>query len=279
MTEIALFSDGEFRLEITPHDTDGFRVAAPAVARQLGFRDAARMLETVPAAEKGYTLASTPGGEQRVSYLTEKGFYRVLGQRQAARVADSETRAFVERFQDWVYGEVLPKLRRGELVPAPRELSRLELIDIARAAEVGRLEEKAAREIAEQERDQLVPAASAWHGLVDRTGDISVGEAAKALRRAGADTGPNRLFRTLDQLGWIWKDARNDWRVKQSAIETGRLSERLTGTYEHPDTGQRVAAPPQVRVTFKGLDALHAHFVGARVLPVRRQLSSAGGAA
>lgn len=207
---------------------------------------------------------------QEIAVVNESGLYDLVFQ---------STKQEARDFKRWVTSDLLPRYRRGELTAAPRELSRLELIDLARAAEVGRLEEKAAREVAEQERDQLAPAASAWHGLVDRTGDISVGEAAKALKRAGADTGPNRLFRTLEQVGWIWKDGRGDWRVKQSAIETGRLAERLTGTYEHPDTGLRVAAPPQVRVTFKGLDALHAHFVGARVLPVRRQLSSAGGAA
>lgn len=206
---------------------------------------------------------------QEIAVVNESGLYDLVFQ---------STKQEARDFKRWVTSDLLPRYRRGELAPA-RELTRLELIDIARAAEVGRLEEKAAREIAEQERDQLAPAASAWHGLVDRTGDISVGEAAKALRRAGADTGPNRLFKTLEQLGWIWKDGRDDWRVKQSAIEAGRLAERLTGTYPHPETGERVAAPPQVRVTFKGLDALHGHFVGTRVLPVRRQLSSAGGAA
>ena len=68
MSEITLFENDEFRLEIQSDGADGFRVLAPPVARQLGYRDAARMLETVPDAEKGYTLASTPGGEQRVQW-------------------------------------------------------------------------------------------------------------------------------------------------------------------------------------------------------------------
>lgn len=273
MNEIATVSPFEalgtnLRFGITEDGTP-FVIGAD-FARAMDYRDARDAARLLDEDEKGTQIVRTPGGDQRMTVFYEDGIWELI-----FRSGKPEAKAMKK-----IVKSILASLRRGEVaVPAPRELSRLELIDIARAAEVGRLEEKAAREVAEQERDQLVPAASAWHGLVDRTGDISVGEAAKALRRAGADTGPNRLFRTLDQLGWIWKDARGDWRVKQSAIETGRLSERLTGTYEHPDTGQRVAAPPQVRVTFKGLDALHAHFVGARILPVRRQLSSAGGAA
>lgn len=240
------------------------------LARLLGHRDAANAGRMLDEDEKGTQIVSTPGGDQRVSVAYEDGIWELIFRSQVKGAKDVKKRV----------KEILASLRRGEIaVPAPRALSRLELIDLAREAEVGRLEEKAGRELAERERDELAPAASAWHGLVDRSGDVSVGEAAKALKRAGADTGPNRLFRTLEQIGWTWKDSRGDWRVKQSAIEVGRLSERLTGTYEHPDTGLRVAAPPQVRVTFKGLDALHAHFIGVRVLPVRRQLSSAGGAA
>lgn len=147
MTKIAPFSNDEFRLEIAPHDVDGFRVAAPAVARQLGFREAFDLLRSIPDAEKGSEIVRTPGGDQRVSYLTEAGFYRALGQRQAARIGDDRIRAAVERFQSWVFGEVLPKLRRGE-TPAPgfdpASLSRLDILRLAMQAE----EEKAVLEAA-----------------------------------------------------------------------------------------------------------------------------------
>lgn len=150
MSEIALFANDEFRLEITPDGAGSFRVQAPAVARQLGFREAHDLLRSIPAAEKGSELSRTPNGGQAatVSYLTEAGFYRALGQRQAARIVDPSARAFVERFQSWVFGEVLPKLRRGELVAAPAfdpaKLSRLEILQLAMQAE----EEKAVLEAA-----------------------------------------------------------------------------------------------------------------------------------
>lgn len=125
MSEIQPFSNGEFSLFVTPHDIDGFRVSAPELARALGFRDAYRLLESIPEAEKGYTTACTPGGEQRVSYLTEAGFYRALGQRQAARITDEMVRRLVERFQTWVYRDVLPALRRGEIAPVQRDIASL----------------------------------------------------------------------------------------------------------------------------------------------------------
>lgn len=111
MTTITPFSNDEFQIDMIP-DGDSFKVAAPGLAKSLGFRDAFRMLETMPEGEKGYTIARTPGGEQRISTVTEAGFYRAIGNRQAARVKDPAIRAQVERFQSWVYGEVLPSIRR-----------------------------------------------------------------------------------------------------------------------------------------------------------------------
>lgn len=112
MSDLRLFGNGEFAIEVIPA-ADTFTVSAAGVARALGFRDAYRMVETVPEDQKGYTLAGTPGGEQRVWFLTEPGLYRVIGQRQTSRVKSPEVRAAVERFQHWVFGEVLPAIRRN----------------------------------------------------------------------------------------------------------------------------------------------------------------------
>lgn len=116
--EIALFANDEFQLEIAPHGVDGFRVQAPGLSKALGFHSAADMLRSLPEDEKGSGLVQTLGGPQRVGYVTEAGFYRVVGQRQAARITNLEVRDAVARFQKWVFGEVLPSLRRRELAPA-----------------------------------------------------------------------------------------------------------------------------------------------------------------
>lgn len=110
------FTNAEFDIELIPAG-DSFRVAAPGVARGLGFTEARDMLRTVPDEEKGSETAPVRSGngvEQRrvVSYITEPGFYRVIGQRQAARVKNPQIRTQVERFQRWVFHDVLPALRQ-----------------------------------------------------------------------------------------------------------------------------------------------------------------------
>jgi anti-repressor protein len=108
---IQVFENKEFQLHVTP-DGDSFRVDAPGLAKALGFHSARDMVRSIPDPEKGWETAPTRGGDQRAWYVTEPGFYRALGQRQTARIKSAETRAQVGRFQDWVYGEVLPSIRR-----------------------------------------------------------------------------------------------------------------------------------------------------------------------
>lgn len=111
MNGLQLFDNGEFRIQVSAAG-DSFTVEAPGLAQALGFRDAYRLVESLPEDEKGYTTACTPGGEQRIWHVTEPGFYRAIGQRQVARIKDGAVRSMVSRFQNWVYRDVLPTIRR-----------------------------------------------------------------------------------------------------------------------------------------------------------------------
>ena len=115
---IERFHHGEFDIEVLPRD-GSFIVLAPGLAKGLGYRDSQTMLRAVPEAEKGYALVRTPGGDQRVWHVTEPGFYRVIGQRQTARIKDGYIRDQVDRFQNWVFHDVLPSLRAHGQYTAP----------------------------------------------------------------------------------------------------------------------------------------------------------------
>lgn len=121
MSAVQLFQNGEFELRVT-EDGDTFTVAAPGLARALAFAEARDMIRSLPSDEKGSELSPTPGGRQKTWFVREPGFYRIIGQRQPARIKDPAIRAQVVRFQDWIYKEVLPTLRRTgryELIDEP----------------------------------------------------------------------------------------------------------------------------------------------------------------
>lgn len=112
MTHIEMFSNGEFELHVTPVG-DSFEVAATGVARGLSYRDANNLVRLLPenCTSKRYSSVSTPD-DQGTWYLTESGLYRAVGQRTTSRIKDPGQRASVERFQSWLFDEVLPSLRR-----------------------------------------------------------------------------------------------------------------------------------------------------------------------
>ncbi len=122
MTDPQLFKSGDFELPILP-TSDGFHVHGMTVARQLGFRNAADMVRTLDGDEKVLVKDDTnqqvsPHANLRarsdhgVWYLTEAGFYRIVGQRNVNAIHDPKIRAAVAAFQRWVFHEVLPQMLR-----------------------------------------------------------------------------------------------------------------------------------------------------------------------
>ena len=246
---ITPFSSDEFELSILP-DGDSFRVLAPGLAHALGFRQALDLTRTIPDSEKGYELVRTPGGEQRVGYVTEAGFYRALGQRQAARVKNPEIRDQVERFQTWVYTEVLPAIRRtGTYATRPQpQLSEDEIVHQALQITARRVEQL------EADLAKALPKANTWDALCSGRGDHSITDAAKLLSSTGIATGPRKLHKQLQDLGWIHKNQRDKWAANQNKLNTGLLAEKVRHYID--DDGVSVLATPQVRVTPKGLEKL-----------------------
>lgn len=111
-----IFRSDEFELPFITEPSGGFRVYAPLLAKQLGHRDAAHMVRALEEDEKvlvkGYPSSGT-GSDQRVWYVTEPGFYKLVGQRNINLIKDDGVRASVYRFQRWVFHQVLPELVRG----------------------------------------------------------------------------------------------------------------------------------------------------------------------
>lgn len=121
-TAIQLFNNDEFELSFE-HVDDTFRVYGMLVAKGLAYRDASALARTLPGHCKDFVTDQGSAGrgvptltgarrDQGVWYLTEEGFYRAIGQRVTSRITDPTARAQVERFQSWVFGEVLPAIRK-----------------------------------------------------------------------------------------------------------------------------------------------------------------------
>lgn len=251
MTEIVPFAfafEGyKIRVELDPDGLPWWVTAD--VCSALDIANVGNAVNRLDQADVRTTDVRSSGQRRAVKVVNESGLFDLI--------LDSR-KPNARRFRRWVTSEVLPQIRRtGSYSVTPA------VPDLSTPAGVLVLAEqfaKTARQLvaAEQRAAELEPSAHRWDTLVNTEGDHLVGDAAKYLRNdRGVDTGPQRLFEQLQTLGWIYRTTEHSrWRAKQSAIEAGRLRERPV-TRLDPDTGKRVAAPPQVRVTFKGIEDLH----------------------
>lgn len=110
---------------------------------------------------------------------------------------------------------------------------------------------------------ELAPRTGAWETFCESSGDMSVADTAKALNsRRGVDTGRDRLFKMMQELGWT-THCHGYWEPMQYAVERGYLAVKVNMPRWRPN-GESFVPAPTVRVTPKGLDRL------AESLPTRR---------
>ena len=226
IVELPAFQNGEFQLHLRQHG-DGFVVHASDLAEALGIRDGYTLVRSIPDNEKlTVDVTNQLGRPQQAWFVTEPGFYRALGQRQAARVSDDDIREKVERFQRWVYGEVLPGIRRngwyGEVRTTEQTVTAAP--DLLELAHIAKARIEAVNAAAQN------PAADHGH----------MGWVIKAILRQMDPQPGARIRRTQD--GRRGRDPRRGIRTEQRPIPPPRRPRH--GRRRHPVTALR-------RLTFR----------------------------
>ena len=98
MEELTVFEGHEVRF--FPTEDGSFEVVAADVAKVLEYGDTSNFANLVSDKYK-YTRQNLPGGY--IVVLTEPGFYQALSRSNKPKA---------QPFQDWVYEEALPKIRK-----------------------------------------------------------------------------------------------------------------------------------------------------------------------
>lgn len=167
-------------------DEHGEWFCAKDVATTLGYVNpgkAVRMHCKQEGGPKRYPL-QTPGGVQEFTFITESDVMRLI---------ISSKLPAAQRFERWVFEEVLPAIRRTGSYNAsqfnPADLTRAEILRIALNAEEERL-------ALEAKNKELEPKADAYDTFIDATGKYNVGTVAKML-----GMGQNKLFKELRNRG------------------------------------------------------------------------------
>lgn len=185
------------------------------------------------------------GGIQETNVIPEGDVYRLIV-KAADQSRSPAVKAKAERFERWVFDEVLPSIRKTGMYAADELLDNPDLL-IEAATRLK--EERAARRALEAKVEQDRPKVLYAESVEVSTTTILIGELAKLLKQNGIDMGQNRLFRQLRKDGFLGTKGEYYNMPTQRSMDLG-LFEIKSRTINNPDGSSRITRT--TKVTGKG---------------------------
>lgn len=210
------------------------------IANALGYKDTVNAIKSHCKGVAIHHPLQTAGGIQKVRFITEGDVYRLIV---SSKLPEAQ------KFEHWLFDEVVPTIRRTGGYNTSASLERLvDNPDMVIALAMKVKEERAARELAE----------TALHDFTSPAGSYDLKTAAKILNRTdGIKTGANRLAKWLVANNWCYrqKDGKHDLLTPyQKTVEAGWLEVRAYKPFT--DAKGNTHRSVQVRVTGRGLNRI-----------------------
>ena len=237
MNSLQIFNSEEFG-EIRTIEIDGKPYfVANDVARALGYK---RPADAVTAHCKGSVKHRylTDGGEQELKVIPEGDIYRLIVRSKLPSA---------ERFEKWVFDEVIPSIRtNGGYIAGQETLSDEDLM--AKAILVAQKKIKERDQIIEQQKQKIeadrpktifADAVSASHT------SILIGDLAKLICQNGYQIGQKRLFQWMRDNGYLMVSGSSRNMPKQKYVEQG-LFEIKESNVQNPDGSVRITRTTKV---------------------------------
>lgn len=182
---------------------------------------------------------------QKMTYIDEANLYRCIFQSRKAEA---------QRFQDWVFEEVLPQIRRtGGYVPVTAEDDEKAILCKALSIYKRTIEERDA--LIEQQRPKVLFA----DAVTSQDDAILIGAMAKVLAQNGCPIGRTRFFRWLRANGYLFQQTTEPI---QKWVERGLFVTHVTVI--NTNHGQREAIT--TKVTGKGQQYFVDGFLSGRFI-------------
>jgi phage antirepressor YoqD-like protein len=263
MNELEVFSNEEFG-DIRTAEVDGKPCAVGVdVARALEY---AKPSQAVIDHCKGIRKLGIPsaGGIQETNVIPEGDIYRLII-KAADQSRNPEIKEKAERFERWIFDEVLPGIRKhgAYMTPETIEAALINPDMIIRLATKLK-EEQEQKRILAAANEEMKPKALFADAVAASDGTILIGELAKILKGNGIDIGQNRLFKQLRKEGFLISRQGTDYNMpKQRAMELGLFKVKETAI-THADGHVTITKTP--KITGKGQQYFINRFLG-RELP------------
>lgn len=241
MNELQIFNNEEFGAVRTTEINGKTYFVANDVAKALGYVDYAKAIRTHC---KGVAEMDTPtlGGIQKMKYIPEGDIYRLVIKSQLPSA---------ERFESWIFDEVLPSIRQnGGYIVGQETLSDEELLSKALLVAQNKIAERDLLIKKQKEEIEIAKPKTIFADAV-ATSKISIliGELAKLICQNGYNIGQNRLFTWMRENGYLIKNGSSYNMPVQRFVEQG-LFEIKESTIANPDGSVRTTKT--TKVTGKG---------------------------
>ena len=240
MNELMIFENREFgRIRTTEIDNKPY-FSAYDIATALGYsnsRDA--ILRHCKGVVKRDTLTSQ--GMQTLNFIPEGDIYRLIVRSHLPSA---------ERFESWVFDEVLPQIRKTGGYHLPQTYSEA----LRALAEKAEQNEKL---LADNQR--MRPKEIFADAVAASKTSILIGELAKLITQNGYEIGQTRMFRYLREHGYLIKDGSSRNMPMQKYVQQG-LFEIKESNVQNPDGSVRITKT--TKVTGKGQQYFINKFLG-----------------
>lgn len=247
MNNLQIFENSEFGTVRTVENNGKTYFVANDIAKALGYIETAKAIRTHC---KGVSEMDTPsnGGIQRMKIIPEGDVYRLVIKSQLPSA---------ERFESWVFDEVLPSIRKHGMYAVDDLINNP---DLAIKAFTALKEEKERNRALQEDNDRMRPKEIFADAVAASDTSILIGDLAKLLRQNGIEMGQKRLFVWMRENGYLIKRKGADWNMPtQKSMEQGLLEvkERIIN---NPDGSARIIKT--TKVTGKGQQYFINKFLG-----------------
>lgn len=191
---------------------------------------------------KRYPIQDSLGRTQEAVFITEPDLYRLIIHSKLPTA---------EKFERWVFEDVLPTIRKngGYLTPAKLEEALLNPDTLIQLAQNLKAEQKKNR-LLEAQAETNAPKVLFADAVATSKTSILIGDLAKILKSNGINIGQNRLFAWMRGKDYLCKNRGEMWNMPtQKSMELG-LFEVKESTHQQPDGTVRITKT--TKVTGKG---------------------------
>lgn len=240
-----LFTSAQFGDVRTVQDGEGRVLFCGAdVAKSLGYKDSVNALKShcKPDGVVKHHIIDSMGRRQQAKFISEGNLYRLIAHSKLPEA---------ERFEKWIFEEVLPTIRRNGAYMTEKTLERaLEspdfLIELATRLKTEQEERRRLEAQAAADRPKVLFA----DAVSVSKSSILIGDLAKILKQNGVEIGANRLFQWMRDNGYLISRKGSDYNSPtQRAMEMGLFAVKET-VVTHSDGHTSISRTP--KVTGKG---------------------------